>query len=414
MKKQNKSGAKKENGIKINCAHDELVPVSDLRPNPKNPNKHPEAQINALAKLIEHLGWRAPVTVSNRSGLVVRGHGRLMAAERLGLETVPVDFQDYASEADEWTDLLADNKIPEFAETDVNLLKELFLDLNGIGADLTLTSYDLSEIDKILGTIPHEDIPPKIDQADELNKKWKVKKGDLWLIGDHRLLCGDSTNREDVKRIMQGEKAQLCFTDPPYGVGYDGGTTVRKKLAGDDTTELYGPCCLIAASVTDDAAPLYLWHAGIKGIAAAAAAAAAGYEIRCEIVWNKNIAQFGALSAQYKQKHEPCYYCFKRGKVARWFGPTNEVTVWDVDRSSVNEYHPTQKPIEVAARALRNSSKRLDVVWDGFLGSGTTMAAAHGLKRKCYGIELSASYCAVILQRMKDNFDGIKIRRAKK
>ena len=125
------------------------------------------------------------------------------------------------------------------------------------------------------------------------------------------------------------------------------------------------------------------------------------------------MAQFGALSAQYKQKHEPCYYCFKKGKTARWFGPTNEVTVWDADRASVNEFHPTQKPVEIAVRAMRNSSEGGDVIWDGFLGSGTTMVACQNLNRKCRGIEISPAYCAVILQRMTDAFPGIKIKRVK-
>jgi len=137
-------------------------------------------------------------------------------------------------------------------------------------------------------------------------------------------------------------------------------------------------------------------------LAAAAAAAAAGYEIRCELVWNKNQAQYGALSAQYKQKHEPFYYCHKSGKAPRWFGPTNEVTVWDCDRASVNEHHPTQKPPELIARAIRNSSEPKQVVCDWFLGSGTTMVAAEQLDRTCYGIEIEPKYVAVALQRMKD------------
>ncbi len=203
-------------------------------------------------------------------------------------------------------------------------------------------------------------------------------------------------------------RASLVFTDPPYGVDYDGGTTVREKLKNDDSTAMYGPCCEMAFQFSDSAAPLYLWHAGVKGIAAAAAAAAAaakaGYSIRCELVWNKNQAQFGALSAQYKQKHEPCYYCIKKGKTPRWYGPTNEVTVWDVERSSVNEFHPTQKPVELAERAMRNSSSKGDMVLDLFLGSGCTMVAAENLKRTCYGVEMDAGYAAVILQRMSDAF----------
>lgn len=159
----------------------------------------------------------------------------------------------------------------------------------------------------------------------------------------------------------------------------------------------------MAAAYSDDKAPLYLWHAGVKGIAAAAAAAAAGYEIRCELVWNKNQAQFGSLSAQYKQKHEPCYYCVKRGHPPRWYGPTNEVTVWDHNRSAVNDFHPTQKPVALGERALTNSSERGSVVLDLFGGSGSTLIAAHSLNRKARLMEIDPIYCDVICRRFQEH-----------
>jgi DNA modification methylase len=234
--------------------------------------------------------------------------------------------------------------------------------------------------------------------------------GKLVLKSKHRILCGDSTKEADVQRLMNGERAGMVFTDPPYGVGYDGGTTIREKLAGDDTTDLYVPCCKMAFDFSTPDSPLYLWHAGIKGIAAAAAAAAAGYEIRCEIVWNKNLAQFGALSSQYKQKHEPCYYCFKHGKVVNWCGPKNEVTVWDVNRASVNEFHPTQKPVELALRAMTNHSAQ--TVLDLFLGSGATLIAAEQLGRRCFGIEIAPRYVDVVVARW-EKFTGGKAVLAK-
>lgn len=242
-----------------------------------------------------------------------------------------------------------------------------------------------------------DEVPPVPVEA-------RTKPGELWLLGDHRLLCGDSTKREDVERLMGGEKADMVFTDPPYGVSYDGGATKREKLAGDDTTELYGPACKMAFDHSSPDASLYLWHAGVKGIAAAAA----GYEIRCELIWNKNLAQFGALSAQYKQKHEPCYYCFKRGKTVNWDGPTNEVTVWDCDRSSKNEFHPTQKPVELAARAMRNH--KCAVILDLFGGSGSTLIAAEKEGRKARLVELQPAYVDVIISRWEE-YSGGEARR---
>jgi len=219
----------------------------------------------------------------------------------------------------------------------------------------------------------------------------------------HRLLCGDSTDAGDVERVMGGERGHLVVTDPLYGVSYEGGQHNQKKreqLEGDDTTDLYPPACQVSFKFTDDSAALYLWHAGVKGLAAAAAAAAAGFEIRNELVWHKTKAHYGAFAAQYMQKHEPLYYCFKRGKTARWYGPTNEVTVWEHDQPSRNEKHPTEKPVELFARPIRNSSESGHIVCDWFLGSGTTLVACENLGRRGFGLEISPAYCAVILERM--------------
>lgn len=267
------------------------------------------------------------------------------------------------------------------------------MDLAGFGED------DLRRLLDSLKPMPEGDP----DEAPALPKgEPRSKLGEVYELGRHRLMCGDATSDADMATLMAGELAECVFTDPPYGVGYDGGTKVREKLAGDHSTELYWPGCMAAASYTTDSAPLYLWFAALKGAAAAAAAAAveAGYEIRCEIIWNKNQAQFGSLSAQYKQKHEPCFYCFKKGRTVNWVGPTNEVTVWDVDRASVNEFHPTQKPVDLACRALGNHEAAS--VLDLFGGSGSTLIAAEILGRKAFVMEIDPGYCDVIRQRYED------------
>jgi len=241
-----------------------------------------------------------------------------------------------------------------------------------------------------------------IDRAAELNKKWKVKTGDIWTLGNHRLLCGDATKKEDVERLMDGKKADMVFTDPPYGVNYDGGASnknKRERLVGDDQTGLFKPCCKMSFNYSSKNSPLYLWHAGTKGNAAAAAAAAidAGYEIRCEIIWHKLKAHFGAFTAQYMQKHEPLYYCYKKGNSVNWCGASNEVTVWEIDQSLRNEFHPTQKPVELAIRAIKNH--KVNIVADFFLGSGSTLIACEKTNRKCFGVEIVPGYCAVTLER---------------
>ena len=386
--------------VEVKCAHDEMVPVEKLVPNPRNPNKHPAKQIELLAKIIGAQGWRAPVSVSRLSGFIVRGHGRYEAALKMGCESVPVDFQDYGNEAEEWADLIADNRIAELASIDEDELTGILQEMHQNFKDFDLTLTGVEDIAaRLAGADGAGDAPePQIDRAEELQKEWKTATGQVWEIGKHRVMCGDTS--VDLPTLMSGSLGHLIFTDPPYGVGYDGGAKKREKLTGDHIgTDIYTETLPSLASAVDNEAALYLWYA--DGHAAAAAAAAAGYQIVAQIIWAKNHAQF-VTSAHYKGKHEPCYYGHKRGHSARWHGPNNEVTLWEYDRSACNEFHPTQKPVAVALRAVKNSTKPGQIVVDGFLGGGTTLVAAEQTGRICYGMEIDPKYVAVTLQRMAD------------
>ena len=395
-----------QSAILVHCSHAQLVDVTELVANPRNPNKHSDKQVALLAKIIRHQGWRSPITVSNRSGFVVTGHGRLQAAILLGEQLVPVDRQDFASEADEWAHLVADNRIAELADADKSMIADLLKELDSGGLDMDLTGFDMDALDELLAEVNPPDITE--DEVPDLPVDPIIQPGDLWILGEHRVLCGDSTKAEDVGRLMGGDFAQLVVTDPPYGVDYQGGVfSKRDKLNGDETADLYGPILKLAYEFSDAKAAVYLWHSDGKAVDVFAALDAAKYVRRITIIWNKNIAQFGALSAQYKQKHEPCHYLFKRGQSPRWFGPTNETTVWDIDRNQTNEHHPTEKPVGIMARPIQNSSEAADIVLDLFLGSGTTLIAAEQLNRKCYGIEISPAYCDVIVKRW-ENLTGKK------
>jgi len=376
--------------------------ISDVRVDPGNVRAHSERNLEAIKTSLLKFGQRKPIVVG-RDDIVQAGNGTVAAARALGWERVAVVRSPLkGSEATAYS--IADNRTSELAEWDESALAKALGSLkNEDGIDELATGFNEKEIERLLA----QDQEVIEDAVPEVPEKPITKPGDLWLLGEHRVLCGDSTKVEDVARVMDDDKAQMVFTDPPYGVDYDGGTTAREKLIGDHTTALYMSACKMAAMYSSKNAPLYLWHAGTKGIAAAAAAA--GYEIRCELVWNKNQAQFGALSAQYKQKHEPCYYCHKRGKAPQWFGPTNEVTVWDHDRAPRNEYHPTQKPVALAVRAAQNSSIPGQIILDLFLGSGTTLIAAEQLGRKCYGLEIEPKYCDVIVKRW-ENLTGKKAK----
>jgi DNA modification methylase len=226
------------------------------------------------------------------------------------------------------------------------------------------------------------------------------------MLGEHRLLIDDCTVKENVDRLMAGEKADMVFTDPPYGVDYDGGTTKRQKLENDHSNDIYDSVLPVIRDAMSDQAALYVWHAaGYADIASKLIES--GFQIRSQIIWNKNQAQFGALSAQYKQKHEPCFYSHKKGNSPLWYGPTNEVTVWDVSRERKNEFHPTQKPVELCKRALKNNSQQKNLILDVFLGSGSTLIACEKTNRRCFGMEIDAHYGQVIIERFQ-KFSGKK------
>lgn len=393
--------------------------LRDLAPNPANPRKIDQEHLKMLKKSLDEYGDLSGFVFNETSRQLVGGHRRgevlppdadIIIEERYATPTrtgttaegyVIVDGERFSYRQVRWD--AAREKAANIAankhggEWDNAKLADWLIELDSMNLDTDLIGFTSEEIEDICApfrTMPDEDA----DAVPEPPKVAKTKTSELWLLGDHRLLVGDCTVKENVERLMNGEKADMVFTDPPYGVNYDGGHANekrREKLQGDEDTELYPPTCLTAFEYSKHDSALHLWHAGVKGLKAAAAAA--GWEIRAEIIWNKNLAQFGAISAQYKQKHEPAYYCYKRGKTVNWNGPTNEVTVWDCNRSSVNEFHPTQKPVELAERAIRNHTVKS--VLDLFLGSGSTLIACEKTGRKCYGMEIDPVYCDVILDR---------------
>lgn len=209
----------------------------------------------------------------------------------------------------------------------------------------------------------------------------------------------------EILPLIRG--VDLVATDPPYGVGYDGGSTVREKLAGDETPLLYAQVLDLCRRAAKPTAAFYLFYADSQTLAVRHAVEDAGLKVRNNLIWNKNHAQFGAMFAQYKQKFEPILYCHVKGESPKWRGPNNEVTVWEVDRASTNNLHPTQKPIDLMLRIIRNGSDPGDIVLDPFAGSGTTLRAAKDIGRRAIGIEIDEGYCAVIAGRMTQEVLGL-------
>ena len=390
--------------------------LSELKPAEYNPRVISKDALAGLTNSIERFGCVEPIVVNIRRGknTIIGGHQRYWALKRLRIKEVICVTVDCSKEDEKLLNLTLNNPHIQgaFIEGIAGYIDKLRAGLSGDSDYLDLRIAELrGEIaDEKEGLIPDDEIP-------EPPKKAITKPGDLWILGRHRLLCGDSTKEDDVKRLMGGKKADMVFTDPPYGVNYDGGRHNKNKrvaMQGDNTTDLYIPCCKQSFLYSKNTSVFYLWHAGVKGIAAAAAAAAAGYMIRCELIWHKLKAHYGdgAYAAQYMQKHEPCYYCYKKNQKAQWFGPNNEVTVWEIEQPSKNEYHPVQKPVSLAERAIRNSSKNKQIILDLFIGSGTTIIACEKLNRICYSMEIDPIYCDVAIKRW-EQWTGKKARRVK-
>jgi DNA modification methylase len=373
-----------------------LVAIADLKENPKNRNTHPKDQIERLVEIIRHQGFRQPIVVSNRSGLVVAGHGRLLAAKELRLVEVPVMYQDFESEEQEYAFGVSDNAIAAWAELD---LSGINFDVPELGPDfdldmLGIKDFVLEPAEKFEAQSDEDSVPEHVEP--------RAKLGDIYQLGRHRLMCGDSTSIDAVEKLMAGEKADMVFTDPPYGVNYDGGHANekrREKLANDHSVDIYGDSVPLMVAFSKDNAALYLWFAATKSLQVLQVLQENNYEVRSWLIWNKNMAQFGAIGAQYKQKHEPCLYAFKKGNSPFWDGPTNEVSVWDVARASKNEFHPTQKPVELSRRAITNSSPRSGIILDLFGGSGSTLIGAEAEGRSARVMELSPNYVDVIVSR---------------
>ena len=389
--------------------------LSDLTPDPKNARRHNPRNIGMIERALNEVGAARSIVV-DEAGVVLAGNGLVEAAAQAGIERVRVVDADGdeiiavrrrgLTEEQKTKLALYDNRTAELADWEPGVLAELAqeLDLGSLFTDLELS-------DLAMPALPEPGAGGDEFDSTPDDGPTRAQLGDLWLIGGvHRLLVGDCTDPANVARLMGGERADMVFTDPPYGVDYEGGLneTKRERLAGDTSAALYGACMSTATPHCKPSAPWYIWFAGTVGEPVYTAVSSHGYKVRAMIVWNKLDAHYGNFMAQYMQKHEPCLYVVK--DAPPWHGPTNEVTVWDVKQPSVNEYHPTQKPLELAERAMRNSSVNGALVCDWFLGSGTTLIAAHRTGRRCYGMEIAPRYADVILRRAEA--EGLTVERA--
>lgn len=391
------------------------IPVEKINPSPYNPRidlQPGDPEYEKLRRSIEEFGYVEPLVWNERTGNLVGGHQRLKILLEQGHTEIEVSVVNL-DDAREKALNIALNKIS--GEFDIPKLQDLLAELDVSGIDVALTGFDEEELTDILSSISTLDDGTEVEiEEDDFDveealasiEKPITRPGDIWILGNHRLICGDSTNITDIKKLMDGKKANMVHTDPPYGVSYEGGTKKwdmieNDHLENDDLLHFLDSVYCNISQVIEKECSLYIWYAGTMA-PEFIVPARKYFEISYTIIWNKNHAQFGNMGSHYKTKHELCLYMKPKGGKHSWYGPKNEVTVWDIDRAMRNEYHPTQKPIPLCVRPIQNSSKRGNIILDLFGGSGSTLIAAEKTGRIAYLCELDPKYCDVIVQRWEN------------
>jgi len=365
-----------------------------------NPRQLTKDQYSQLKDSLTRFGLVDPLIINkhkDRKNILVGGHQRLRVATELGLDKIPCVEVDLPLDKEKELNIRLNKNVGEW---DYDSLANHF----DVG-ELTEWGFSNDELqfyedEPEQGLIDDDEIP-EVEEA-------VTKLGDLWLLGEHRVLCGDATKKEDVERLMDNQKADMVFTDPPYGVDYDGGSKKRKKLKDDHIgTNIYSKVIPIISEYCIGAC--YTWFAGSYPFDLYNSVYKYG-DIHSLIIWVKNNSTFN-MNIHYKQKHEPCLYWKPKNKTLKWSGSNNQDTVWNFNRDSKNKLHPTQKPVELAIKAISNHDA--NTVMDLFLGSGSTLIAAEKTNRKCFGMELDPHYCDVIVKRWEE-FTGKKAERVKR
>ena len=381
-------------------AETEMWEISRFVPYVRNPRKNDSA-VDRMVSSIAEFGFKIPV-LARSDGEVVDGHLRLKAAAKLGLSQIPVIL------CDEWTPTqvkafrLMVNRSVDWAEWDADLLGLELVELKELDFDLGLTGFDADELDTYLAAIEASPGLTDEDAAPALPQTPVSRPGDLWTLGPHRVLCGDATRIEDVERLMNGEKGDMVFTDPPYNVAYEGYTKEKLTIQSDRMSEGEFEQFLQGAfsnyrHILKPGASLYVCHASSVQRQFQAAIESAGFAVRCQLIWAKNTFAWG--HGRYKYQHEPLFYCHVAGETDAWYGDRSQSTLWMEKKPAANRLHPTMKPVELIERALRNSSKAGDCVVDLFGGSGSTLIACGRRGRNARILELDPRYTDVIVTR---------------
>lgn len=381
--------------------------VDSLIPYARNARTHSDEQVAQIAGSIKEWGWTTPVLV-DESGGIIAGHGRVMAARKLGIAEVPTMVAAGWSEAQKQAYILADNKLAENAGWNLELLGAELEGLGELGFDIGLTGFSEEEFatltaNKTEGLTDPDDVPDVPDDP-------ITQPGDVWLLGKHRIVCGDSTDADTVAKCLNGVAPHLMVTDPPYGVEYDpdwrnkagaAGTKRTGKVLNDDRADWYDAWVLFPGDVS------YVWHGALHATTVADSLERAHFNVRSQIIWAKE--RLVLSRGDYHWQHEPCWYAVKKTGKGHWAGDRKQTTLWQISSrdQDAETVHGTQKPVECMRRPILNNSSPGQAVYEPFMGSGTTLIAAESTGRVCYGVELNPAYVDVAIARWQ-NITGLK------
>jgi len=391
----------------------QLVPLDKLVPYQNNARTHSPEQINKLRASLREFGFVNPVIIDRSYGIIA-GHGRCEAARAEGITEVPCVFADHLTEAQKKAYILADNRMALDAGWDEELLRIEIEELKDMGYDAMLTGFDASELDALFKD-DKETEDDDFDLSAALEQASFVQKGDVWTVGRHRLVCGDATSLDDVAKLMDGKRANLIVTDPPYGVSFKSasGLTIKNdSMKNDEFYQFLYDAFTAMTTYLEPGGAAYVFHADTEGLNFRKAFVEAGFHLAGCCIWVKDSLVLGR--SDYQWQHEPVLYGFLQNGKHRWYSDRKQTTIWNFAKPKKNAEHPTSKPLDLLAYPIRNSSQENAIVLDTFGGSGSTLMACEQTNRICHTMELDEKYASVILRRYVNDTgksDGVFVER---
>ena len=392
----------------------QLVSLDKLVPYVNNARTHSPEQIGKLRSSLREFGFINPVIIDRDFGIIA-GHGRVLAAREEGITEVPCVFVDHLTEAQKKAYIIADNRMALDAGWDEELLRVEIEALQAEAFDISLTGFGDDEIADLFGNEKDEVEDDDYDLSAALEKAAFVQRGDRWVVGKHRLYCGDATNPDDVTALMDGNRANLVLTDPPYGVSFksaSGLTIQNDSMKNEEFYNFLRKAFDNMVAHLENGGSAYVFHADTEGLTFRQAFVDAGFHLAGVCIWAKNSLVLGR--SDYQWQHEPVLYGFLKNGKHRWYSDRKQTTIWNFDKPKRNANHPTSKPLDLLSYPLGNSSQENAIVIDTFGGSGSTLMACEKTNRICYTMELDEKYASVILRRYVEDTgdsDGVYVIR---